>query len=74
MNYFPIVRSRPNGAVVREVGCCTRGSGFESRVKGMDAELSVLGSTSSCARKLVDGRCQVQSPVALVDLAVRSFP
>ena len=24
--------------------------------------------------KLVDGKCQVQSPVALVDLAVRSFP
>ena len=23
--------------------------------------------------KLVDGRCRVQSPVALVDLAVRSF-
>ena len=27
-----------------------------------------------CALKLVDGKCQVQSPVALVDLAVRSFP
>ena len=24
---------RPNGAVVREAGCCTRGSGFESQVR-----------------------------------------
>ena len=42
--------------------------------QGMDVEMSVLGPTSCCAQKLVDGRCQVQSPVALVDLAVRSFP
>ena len=25
-------KRRPNGAVVREAGCCTRGSVFESRV------------------------------------------
>ena len=24
---------RPNGAVVRAAGCCTRGTGFESRVR-----------------------------------------
>ena len=24
--------------------------------------------------KLVDGRCEIQSPVALVDVAVQSFP
>ena len=35
----------------------------------MDVQLSVLG-----AQKLVDGRFQVLSSVALVDLAVRSFP
>ena len=39
----------------------------------MDVELSVLGSTSSCAQKLVDGRCQVPSSVALVDLAFRLY-
>ena len=37
----------------------------------MDVELSILGPSSGCAQKLVDGRCQVHSSVALVDLAVR---
>ena len=39
--------------------------------------LSILGPTSGCAflrSKLVDERCQDQSPVMLVDLAIRSFP
>ena len=40
----------------------------------MDVELSVLGPTSGCALNLIDGRCHVHSSVALVDLAVRSFP
>ena len=40
----------------------------------MDVELSVLGPTSGYAQKLVDGRCQVHASVALVDLAVQSFP
>ena len=31
--FFQILICRPNGAVVREAGCCTRGSGFESRVR-----------------------------------------
>ena len=39
--------------------------------KDLDVKLSVLGPISGCAQKLVDGRCQLQSPV---DLAVRSFP
>ena len=29
---------------------------------------------SNSALKLVDGRCKVQTPISLVDLAVRSFP
>ena len=39
--------------------------------------LSVLGPTSGCTvlrSKLVEGRCQVQSLVELVNLAVQSFP
>ena len=40
----------------------------------MDVDLSVHGPTSGCAKKLVDGRCQVHYSVRLVDLAVRSFP
>ena len=42
----------------------------------MDVKLSVLDPPMSerfCTEKLVDGKRQVQSPVALVDLAVRSF-
>ena len=45
-----------------------------NRGYGMDVELSILGPTSGCAQKLVDGRCQVHSSVELVDLAVRNFP
>ena len=70
---FPCSPGRPNGEVGREAGCCTRGSGFESRVRH-GSRAVCLDSTSSCAQNLVDERCQVQSPVALVDLAVRSFP
>ena len=45
----------------------------EFRRKPQDVKLSVLGPTNDCARKLVDGRCRVQFPLALVDLAVWSF-
>ena len=36
-------------------------------------DLSPTGSKAVLRSKLVDGRCQVQLPVALVDRAVRSF-
>ena len=42
--------------------------------EGMDVELSVLGPASDCTQKLVDGRYQVYSSVALVNLVFRSFP
>ena len=31
--FYPQRMGWPNGAVVREAGCCTRSSGFESRVR-----------------------------------------
>ena len=41
---------------------------------GMNVKLFVIGPTSDCVQKLVDGRCQLHSSVALFDLAVLSFP
>ena len=37
-------------------------------------ERSLTSGDAVLRSKLVDGRCKVQSPIALVDLAVRSFP
>ena len=61
---------RLSGVVVRGVGYYTKGPEYEFR----DVDLSFLGPTSRCTQKLVAGRRQVHSSVALVDLAVRSFP
>ena len=62
---------QPSSAVVREAGCYTKGSNPR---KGMDINLSIPGPTSGCAQKLVDGRCQLHSSVALVDLTIQGFP
>ena len=43
--------------------------GFE-----LQNDLSPTSGEAVLSSMLVDGRCQVQSPVAFVDVAVRSFP
>ena len=59
--------SRPSGAVVREAGCCTKDPGFESWVR--HGCQTVRPRRHQWLRsKLVDGRFQVHSSVALVDL------
>ena len=71
---FHNVCGRPSGAVVREAGCCIKDSVFESRVRhGNSPSLDQPVAARFCALKLVDGKCQIQSPVVLVDLAARSF-
>ena len=68
--YHTIMPNRPINVAAREASSCTKAPEFECRVRyGCHPwpHQKLSGSV------LVDRKCQVQSPVELVDLAVRSF-
>ena len=65
--------SRLNGVMARWAGCYTKGPEFESWIRHGCQTLRPKPH-QWLNSKLVDGRCQVHSSVALVDVAIRSFP